>query len=183
VSLDESGRLYLADYFLLEGARKNAIDFLKEIATNLEIGVQEHFKGRSDSPIRFNSWVRNNGGAVEFSVNNQDLPALASMGEWKFAVCYGDAIETERLSDPTKCRIYATTPQAHAAQSRAIKLKAKELGLPDPYENAEFDLIGESAEDVVDTLTAAFVERLDNYVQIVKALASEKPGQAVSQFP
>jgi len=150
------------------------IDFLKGIATSLASGVQEQLKQRVDSPVVFGEWVHSKGGAVDFFVQKQDLPALAGMGEWKFSVRYRDAMETGRLSDTTKCRIDATTPKANSSQSKAIERKARELGLESPYAGVEFDLVGPSTDDVVETLTTAFVERLDNYVRIVQALADEQ---------
>lgn len=177
MSLEESGRLYLEDFYLLESARQEAVTYLKGIADDLELAVLEELRQRVDSPVAYGHWVHSRGGAVDFFVQKQNLPALEGMGEWKFSVRYRDAMETGRLSDTKKCRIDATTPKANAAQRRIIERKAKELGLESPYEKAEYDLIGELADDVVEVLTRAFVERLDNYVRIVRALADEKSGQ------
>jgi hypothetical protein len=128
---------------------------------------------KDGSPVVFEEWVQKGGGHVEFYIKKQDIPELEQMGEWKYSVIYRDAIRTERLSDTTKCRIFGSTPKSSSAQANALTRKAKELGLPDPYANNEFELLGMPMDDVVDNLARAFVGYLDSYVQIVQALAKE----------
>lgn len=173
MTVDTSARLYLADYYLLEQARAGAHRYLDEVANRLAAAVRQELKTRSELPLVFGEYVQKDGGYVSFYVNKLNLPGLDQFGEWKYSVVYSDAMRTERLSDPTKCRIYGFTAKSNAAQAKALVHAAHELGLPDPYLNEEFDLLSGTLDEVVDTLVRAFTERLDNHIQTVEKLSLE----------
>lgn len=177
MKLDESARLYLADYYLLEQARSGAHRYLDEIANKLAAAVRQELKTRGDLSVTFGEYVQKDGGYVSFYVKKIDLPGLDQFGEWKYSVVYSDAMRTERLSDPTKCRIYGFTAKSNAAQAKAVARVAQELGLPDPYLNEEYDLLGGTLDEVVDMLSRAFTERIDNHVQAVETLSRQSAGQ------
>lgn len=176
MTLDESARLYLADYYLLDQARKGANKFLEDVAQSFAVAVQEQLKKNGDGPVVFGTWVQKGGGNVEFYVKKHSFPELDHLGDWKYAVIYRDAMRTETLSDTTKCRIYGFTPKGNSAQANELIRMAKTLGLPNPYESNEFELLNGPFDSVVDNLTRVFVGYLDNYVTILQALAEESRG-------
>jgi hypothetical protein len=173
MTLDESARLYLADYYLLEQARSGAHRYLEEIANRLAAAVRQELKTRTDLPVVFGEWLQKDGGHVSFYVNKLNVPGLDPFGEWKYNVAYSDAMRTETLSESTKCRLYGFTAKSNAAQAKALERAAQQLGLPDPYLNEEFDLLAGPLEEVVETLALAFTERLDNHCRAVEKLSRE----------
>lgn len=176
MTLDESARLYLADYYLLEQAREGAHRYLDEVAKRLSAAVSQELKMRGDLPVVFGEYVQKDGGYVSFYVKKMHLPGLEQFGEWKYSARYADAMRTERLSDSTKCRIYGFTAKSNAAQAKALARAAEELGLPDPYRSEEFDLLSGPLDEVVDTLAAALTERLDNHIRAAEKLSQEVSG-------
>lgn len=176
MTLEESARLYLADYYLLEEARDSANRFLKDIGQSLAASVREQLGQRVDSPVKWGEWVQKDGGALEFWVDAQDIPELERLEPYKYSVVYRDAMRTGRLSDTTKCRIFGTSPKTSSAAAAEFQRMAKVLGLPDPYANSEFDLLDAPVDEVVDRLTEAFMVLVDGYVQVAQALAKEPRG-------
>ena len=176
MTLEESARLYLADYYLLEEARDSANRFLQDIGQSLAASVREQLGQRVDSPVKWGGWVQKEGGALEFWVDEQDIPQLQRLEPYKYSVAYRDTMRTGRLSDTTKCRIYGSSPKSSAAAAAELKRMAKALGLPDPYADNEFDLLDGSVDEVVERLTEAFMALIDGYVQIAQALAKEPRG-------
>lgn len=171
MTIDESARLYLEDYYLLEQARTGAHRHLEAIVSGLSAALQEELRQRGETPIRFGTYMQKGGGYLEVSVKKQDFPALDKIGKWKYYICYRDATTTDKLSRTTKCRIFGWSPKSHSALRDDLEASAKSLGLPSPYLDEEFDLLGESVEDVVEALTAAVVLRMDSYTRMVQALA------------
>jgi len=178
MTLDESARLYLADYYLLEQARSGAHRYLDELANRLAAAVRQELKTRTDLPVVFGEYVQKDGGDVRFYVSKLNVSGLERFGDWKYSVVYSDAMRTERLSESTKCRIYGFTAKSNAAQSKALVRAAQELGLPDPYVNEEFDLLDGKLDEVVETLARAMTQRLDNHVQAVEKLSRESAEEA-----
>lgn len=174
MTLDESARLYLVDYYLLEQAREGANQFLEHIAESLQEAVKEELSKREDDLVSWGSWMKKGGGVVEFWVEEQGVSISPEMDAVKYTVAYRDAMETQRLTDTTKCRIYGSTPKSQAAQERTLKGMAATFKLPDPYRNEEYDLISSPAEEVVADLTRELVARMDEYAEIVRS-ASQIP--------
>lgn len=178
MNLSESGRHYLANYYLLEQTREDAHRFLEEIAKSFSILVDEHLKLKGDSPLGFRVYEQKGGGYVEFILNvRKDVAHSEELDEWKYSIVYRDAMRTQKLSDSTQCRVFGWSPKGNARQQSEVRRLAKTLGLErDPYDEVQFDLVGTTPDEVVDAIAQEFVSFYDDYARVVRAKLEASEG-------
>ena len=178
MNISESGRHYLANYYLLEQTREDAHRFLEEIARSFSALVDEHLKLKGDSPLSFSVYEQKGGGYVEFILRvRKDVEHPKEMDDWKYSIVYRDAMRTQKLSDSTQCRVFGWSPKGNSRQQAEVERMAKTLGLArDPYDEVQFDLVGSTPDEVVDGIAQEFVSLYDDYARIVQATIEASKG-------
>lgn len=168
MQLDESARLYLVDYYLLDQARSDAHRYLEEIARQLAESLQGRMKQWDGGPITYTLEAAKGGGYVAICARRQDdspdFPA-------KYYVIYRDAMTTPKLSNTTNCRVFGWSPKSQASQAAALQAVATRLGLPELYANQELDLLGAPIDEVVEVLASLFATMIDTYARTVQGTA------------
>lgn len=175
MEINESCRIYLNNYYVLEQTRNETNQFLEDIALRLAAAVEEEIKLKNTEEIRFHKYVQNGGGHVEFYYDNKDgMKDLEDIGRWKYTINYKDAMRKEDLSSSTKCVVYTYSPQAVGNQIKELQRMAQLLKLPDPYRTVEFDLLDTPPDELIIQLKNTFLEFHTNFLKIVEALKEEK---------
>lgn len=181
MEISESSRLYLSNYYVLDQAKQEAERYLERIIRQVTNEVEEYFNTRDDGEINFIKFVQKNGGYAEFLFERKGpIAGLDTIDRWKFAIAYIDVMRTERLTSPTKCRLYCFAPQSHVKQNLEIKRMAVKLDLPDLFSPIEMELLDSTFEEVVDQIKSQFLEFHENFLKIVWSLTEETKVNLIS---
>ncbi len=174
MELSQSSVLYLENYYLLDQARQESLDYLEKLLTRAVELSEEQMNALDTGLVRFGKYIQKDGGYAEFHfIRSEPLPELPTIERWKFAIVYRDVIRTDNLKSPTNCRMYCFTPQSYSAQIESIKKMASKLNVPDPYKDVEFSVIDLPFEEAVQQISTKFIEFKDNFLKIISGLIEE----------
>jgi len=175
VELSESGRHYLANYYLLAQTRDEVHRYLEGIAKEFSELVEDHLRMKADDLLEFSADVRKGGGYVEFAIKMRpDAEQLAEMQDWRYSIIYRDAMRTHKLADSNQARIFGWTPKALSRQQDQVERVAKAIGLKRmPYAEVTVDLVGASVDEVVEEIARIFVGYYDDYLRVVQESLKE----------
>lgn len=174
MGISESSRLYLENYYVLEQARIEAHSYLERIVTKMANEVEEYLKVPKNGEINFRKYIQKDGGYSEFTFDRKEpLPGIGSIDRWKFSIAYRDAMRSERISSPTKCKVYCYTPKSYGKQNYELERMTMKLGLPNIFRVEEIDLLDAPEDEVTSAIKAQIIEFYDQFVQTVDGLVQE----------
>lgn len=174
MDINESSRIYLENYYVLEQTRNETNHFLENIAIRFSTLVEDEIRHENTDEISFRKYVQKDGGYVEFIFDNKkSIRHLESFDRWKYKIIYEDAMRKENLSSSTSCRVYGYSPQIYRQQISELKRMAKIMKLPDPYGSNEIDLLKAPVDEIVGELKNIFMDYHSNFLKIIEALIEE----------
>ncbi len=174
MGITESSRLYLENYYVLEQARTDAHIYLERIVTKMANEVEEYLKVPQNGEIYFSKYIQKDGGYSEFTFDRKEpLPDIGSIDRWKFSIAYRDAMRSELISSPTKCKVYCFTPKSYGKQNYELERMTMKLGLPDLFRVVEIDLLDIPEDEVASVIKTQIIEFYEQFVQIVDGLVQE----------
>ena len=174
MGINESSRLYLENYYVLEQARTETHSYLERIVTKMANEVEEYLKVPQNGEISFTKYVQKDGGYSEFTFDRKEpLPDIKSIDKWKFSIAYRDAMRSEQISLSTNCKVYCFTPKSYGKQNYELERMTMKLGLTDLFRVVEINLLDAPEDEVISEIKAQIVEFYDQFVQIVDGLVQE----------
>jgi len=182
MDISESGQLYLRNYYILEQTRKEANQYLEEIANKFSSRVEERIKEINHPLVGFRKYVQKGGGNVDFIAeykNDVKVPELEYLGDLKFSINYSDAMRNESLSSPTQYRINGVSPKSSAKLISELKRVSNHLNFLDPYSATFGELLDMSFEDIVNQIVKSFIDRQDHIIQILEFLFKENQNKKI----
>jgi hypothetical protein len=133
-------------------------------------------KLRTDGPLALDGvYVQKGGGYVEFTLAiRSDIDRPNEMKDWKYSIIYRDAMRTEKLDDPTTCRVFGWTRKQDSRQINQVKRTATALELErDPYGETILSLVDAPVDEVIESIVKEFVSYYDDYERIVEAVLGD----------
>lgn len=174
MGITESSRLYLENYYVLEQARTDAHIYLERIVTKMANEVEEYLQVPQNGEINFSKYVQKDGGYSEFIFDRKEpLPGIRTIDRWKFSIAYRDAMRSEPISSPTKCKVYCLSPKSYGKQNYELERMTVKLGLPDLFRVEEIDLMDALEDEVISAIKTQIIEFYNQFVQTVDALVEE----------
>lgn len=174
MELSESSKIFLENYYLLEQARTEAHIYLERIVTEMANQVREYLKEKDDGVIHFNTYIQKGGGLASFIFERKEpIQKLDSIDRWKFSIEYLDCMRSEKISSPTKCKVFCNSPKSHGKQIFELNRMASKLGLPSLFRQVEIEMLDASEDEVVSAVKSQVIEFYDQFIEVVAGLMNE----------